>query len=52
MIEILVVEGKVDPSPGIKKKTCNYCKKKGPIKNECYKLQNKLNRQKFDYKGK
>ena len=27
-----------------KEKVCNYCKKKGHIKNECYKLQNKLKR--------
>ena len=25
-------------------KTCNYCKKKGRIKTECYKLQNKKKR--------
>ena len=33
-------------------KTCNYCKKKGHIKSECYKLQNKNKRDNENQKGK
>ncbi|KAG8490652.1 hypothetical protein CXB51_013912 [Gossypium anomalum] len=33
-------------------KTCNFCKKKGHIKFECYKLQNKIKREAADQKGK
>ncbi|KAG8492887.1 hypothetical protein CXB51_010059 [Gossypium anomalum] len=33
-------------------KTCNFCKKKGHIKSECYKLQNKIKREIANQKGK
>ncbi|KAG8493126.1 hypothetical protein CXB51_010660 [Gossypium anomalum] len=33
-------------------KTCNFCKKKGHIKSECYKLQNKIKREAMNQKGK
>ncbi|KAG8486247.1 hypothetical protein CXB51_019546 [Gossypium anomalum] len=33
-------------------KTCNFCKKKGHIKSECYKLQNKIKREATNQKGK
>ncbi|KAG8474442.1 hypothetical protein CXB51_034036 [Gossypium anomalum] len=33
-------------------KTCNFCKKKGYIKSECYKLQNKIKREAANQKGK
>ncbi|KAG8489449.1 hypothetical protein CXB51_017818 [Gossypium anomalum] len=33
-------------------KTCNFCKKKGHIKSECYKLQNKIKREASNQKGK
>ncbi|KAG8474805.1 hypothetical protein CXB51_031510 [Gossypium anomalum] len=33
-------------------KTCNFCKKKGHIKSECYKLQNKIKREAGNQKGK
>ncbi|KAG8479428.1 hypothetical protein CXB51_029898 [Gossypium anomalum] len=33
-------------------KTCNFCKKKGHIKSECYKLQNKIKREAANQKGK
>ncbi|KAG8473502.1 hypothetical protein CXB51_035665 [Gossypium anomalum] len=33
-------------------KTCNFCKKKGHIKFECYKLQNKIKREAANQKGK
>ncbi|KAG8472440.1 hypothetical protein CXB51_034197 [Gossypium anomalum] len=33
-------------------KTCNFCKKKGHIKFECYKLQNKIKREVVNQKGK
>ncbi|KAG8499392.1 hypothetical protein CXB51_005981 [Gossypium anomalum] len=33
-------------------KTCNFCKKKGHIKSECYKLQNKIKRKAANQKGK
>ncbi|KAG8480131.1 hypothetical protein CXB51_025349 [Gossypium anomalum] len=33
-------------------KTCNFCKKKGYIKSECYKLQNKIKREDANQKGK
>ena len=33
-------------------KTCNFCKKKGHIKSECYKLQNKIKRETANQKGK
>ncbi|KAG8477766.1 hypothetical protein CXB51_027752 [Gossypium anomalum] len=33
-------------------KTCNFCKKKGHIKSECYKLQNKIKREAVNQKGK
>ncbi|KAG8499473.1 hypothetical protein CXB51_005963 [Gossypium anomalum] len=33
-------------------KTCNFCKKKGHIKSECYKLQNKIKREVANQKGK
>ncbi|KAG8485503.1 hypothetical protein CXB51_021802 [Gossypium anomalum] len=33
-------------------KTCNYCKKKGHIKSECYKLQNKIKREVVNQKEK
>ncbi|KAG8489067.1 hypothetical protein CXB51_017037 [Gossypium anomalum] len=33
-------------------KTCNFCKKKGNIKSECYKLQNKIKREAANQKGK
>ncbi|KAG8496528.1 hypothetical protein CXB51_007650 [Gossypium anomalum] len=33
-------------------KTCNFCKKKGHIKSECYKLQNKIKRETVNQKGK
>ncbi|KAG8489007.1 hypothetical protein CXB51_016978 [Gossypium anomalum] len=33
-------------------KTCNFCKKKGYIKSECYKLQNKIKREATNQKGK
>ncbi|KAG8485411.1 hypothetical protein CXB51_021801 [Gossypium anomalum] len=33
-------------------KTCNFCKKKGQIKSECYKLQNKIKRKATNQKGK
>ncbi|KAG8478679.1 hypothetical protein CXB51_028516 [Gossypium anomalum] len=33
-------------------KTCNFCKKKGHIKSECYKLQNKIKREAANRKGK
>ncbi|KAG8498113.1 hypothetical protein CXB51_007338 [Gossypium anomalum] len=33
-------------------KTCNFCKKKGHIKSECYKLQNKIKREPANQKGK
>ncbi|KAG8493115.1 hypothetical protein CXB51_010427 [Gossypium anomalum] len=33
-------------------KTCNFCKKKGRIKSECYKLQNKIKREAANQKGK
>ncbi|KAG8478984.1 hypothetical protein CXB51_028893 [Gossypium anomalum] len=33
-------------------KTCNFCKKKGYIKYECYKLQNKIKREAVNQKGK
>ncbi|KAG8498213.1 hypothetical protein CXB51_006868 [Gossypium anomalum] len=32
-------------------KTCNFCKKKGHIKSECYKLQNKIKREATNKKG-
>ncbi|KAG8474128.1 hypothetical protein CXB51_033787 [Gossypium anomalum] len=32
--------------------TCNFCKKKGHIKSECYKLQNKIKREAANQKGK
>ncbi|KAK5772363.1 hypothetical protein PVK06_048648 [Gossypium arboreum] len=33
-------------------KTCNFCKNKGHIKSECYKLQNKIKREVANQKGK
>ncbi|KAG8503541.1 hypothetical protein CXB51_001510 [Gossypium anomalum] len=33
-------------------KTCNFCKKKGHIKSECYMLQNKIKREAANQKGK
>ncbi|KAG8488863.1 hypothetical protein CXB51_016741 [Gossypium anomalum] len=33
-------------------KTCNFCKEKGHIKSECYKLQNKIKREAANQKGK
>ncbi|KAG8499283.1 hypothetical protein CXB51_005781 [Gossypium anomalum] len=33
-------------------KTCNFCKKKGHIKSDCYKLQNKIKREAANQKGK
>ena len=33
-------------------KVCNYCEKKGHIKSECYKLQNKNKRAATNHKGK
>ncbi|KAG8492194.1 hypothetical protein CXB51_009888 [Gossypium anomalum] len=33
-------------------KTCNFCKKKGHIKSECYKLQNKIKKEAANQKGK
>ncbi|KAG8503716.1 hypothetical protein CXB51_001714 [Gossypium anomalum] len=33
-------------------KTCNFCKKKGHIKSECYKLQNKIKIEAANQKGK
>ncbi|KAG8498286.1 hypothetical protein CXB51_006980 [Gossypium anomalum] len=33
-------------------KTCNFCKKKGHIKSECYKLQNMIKREAANKKGK
>ncbi|KAG8499034.1 hypothetical protein CXB51_005442 [Gossypium anomalum] len=33
-------------------KTCNFCKKKGHIKSECYKLQNKIKREAANQEGK
>ncbi|KAG8492823.1 hypothetical protein CXB51_010147 [Gossypium anomalum] len=33
-------------------KTCNFCKKKGHIKSECYKLHNKIKREAANQKGK
>ncbi|KAG8483097.1 hypothetical protein CXB51_022015 [Gossypium anomalum] len=33
-------------------KTCKFCKKKGHIKSECYKLQNKIKREAANQKGK
>ncbi|KAG8473125.1 hypothetical protein CXB51_035068 [Gossypium anomalum] len=33
-------------------KTCNFCKKKGHIKSECYKLQNKIKRETTNQKRK
>ncbi|KAG8472304.1 hypothetical protein CXB51_034358 [Gossypium anomalum] len=33
-------------------KTCNFCKKKGHIKSECYKLQNKIKGEAANQKGK
>ncbi|KAG8490688.1 hypothetical protein CXB51_013811 [Gossypium anomalum] len=33
-------------------KTCNFCKKKGHIKSECYKLKNKIKREAANQKGK
>ncbi|KAG8483146.1 hypothetical protein CXB51_022101 [Gossypium anomalum] len=33
-------------------KTCNFCKKKGHIKSDCYKLQNKIKREATIQKGK
>ncbi|KAH1073513.1 hypothetical protein J1N35_025841, partial [Gossypium stocksii] len=33
-------------------KTCNFCKKKGHIKIECYKLQNNIKREVTNQKGK
>ncbi|KAG8481032.1 hypothetical protein CXB51_025772 [Gossypium anomalum] len=33
-------------------KTCNFCKKKGHIKSECYKLLNKIKREVANQKGK
>ncbi|KAG8474857.1 hypothetical protein CXB51_031589 [Gossypium anomalum] len=33
-------------------KTCNFCKKKGHIKSECYKLQNKIKMEAANQKGK
>ncbi|KAG8482610.1 hypothetical protein CXB51_024194 [Gossypium anomalum] len=33
-------------------KTCNFCKKKGHTKSECYKLQNKIKREAANQKGK
>ncbi|KAG8499632.1 hypothetical protein CXB51_006096 [Gossypium anomalum] len=33
-------------------KTCNFCKKKGHIKSECYKLQNKIKREAANQKRK
>ncbi|KAG8487052.1 hypothetical protein CXB51_020705 [Gossypium anomalum] len=33
-------------------KTCNFCKKKGHIKSECYKLHNKIKRETTNQKGK
>ncbi|KAG8497386.1 hypothetical protein CXB51_008630 [Gossypium anomalum] len=33
-------------------KTCNFCKKKGHIKSECYKLQNKIKKEATNQKGK
>ncbi|KAG8472381.1 hypothetical protein CXB51_035329 [Gossypium anomalum] len=33
-------------------KTCNFCKKKGHIKSECYKLQNKIKREAANQKEK
>ncbi|KAG8482954.1 hypothetical protein CXB51_021884 [Gossypium anomalum] len=35
-----------------KGKTCNFYKKKGHIKSECYKLQNKIKREAMNQKGK
>ncbi|KAG8478019.1 hypothetical protein CXB51_027833 [Gossypium anomalum] len=35
-----------------KGKTCSFCKKKGHIKSECYKLQNKIKRKATNQKGK
>ncbi|PON52990.1 Zinc finger, CCHC-type, partial [Parasponia andersonii] len=35
-----------------KSKTCNYCKKKGHIKSECYKFQNKNKKATPNHKGK
>ncbi|KAG8496044.1 hypothetical protein CXB51_009475 [Gossypium anomalum] len=33
-------------------KTCNFCKNKGYIKSECYKLQNKIKKEAANQKGK
>ncbi|KAG8502420.1 hypothetical protein CXB51_000378 [Gossypium anomalum] len=33
-------------------KTCNFCKKKGHIKSDCYKLQNKIKKEAANQKGK
>ncbi|KAG8478589.1 hypothetical protein CXB51_028432 [Gossypium anomalum] len=33
-------------------RTCNFCKTKGHIKSECYKLQNKIKREAANQKGK
>ncbi|KAG8485819.1 hypothetical protein CXB51_019218 [Gossypium anomalum] len=33
-------------------KTCNFCKKKGHIKSECYKIQNKIKKEVANQKGK
>ncbi|KAG8473296.1 hypothetical protein CXB51_035427 [Gossypium anomalum] len=38
--------------PSNRGKTCNFCKKKGHIKSECYKLQNKIKREAANQKGK
>ncbi|KAG8473091.1 hypothetical protein CXB51_035032 [Gossypium anomalum] len=35
-----------------RRKTCNFCKKKGYIKSECYKLQNKIKSEASNQKGK
>ena len=50
MIEILVVKGKIDPSSGTKKKFVITIRKKGHIKKQCYKLQNKFKRHETDHK--
>ncbi|KAG8474742.1 hypothetical protein CXB51_031399 [Gossypium anomalum] len=50
--EIIVVNLRVDRSLQIEVKTCNFCKKKGHIKSECYKLQNKIKGEAANQKGK
>ncbi|KAG8478601.1 hypothetical protein CXB51_028410 [Gossypium anomalum] len=46
----ILVEGRSKSSN--RGKTCNFCKKKGHIKSECYKLQNKIKREAANQKGK